>query len=108
MTNKISEIFGVKLSRKGKDLINEWLIEEYETIYYAKKQLVDDESIREFILDMLEQNNMGINDLTTEVKQMKHQKYSRTSADDIKELKEYIRKLEIENELMKSLLKGGN
>lgn len=63
MTNKISEIFGVKLSRKGKDLINEWLIEEYETIYYAKKQLADDESIRDFINDMLQQNNMTFDEL---------------------------------------------
>lgn len=63
MTNKISEIFGVKLSRKGKDLINEWLVEEYENIYYAKKQLTDDDSIRDFINDMLEQNNMTFDEL---------------------------------------------
>ena len=74
MTNKISSIFGITLSKKGKELVNKWFIDEFETMYYAKKQLNDNDSLRDFINDMLEQNNMGINDLTTEVKQMKHQK----------------------------------
>ena len=63
MTNKISNIFNVKLSKIGKQLINEWINEEFGTLYYATKQLIDDESIKDFINDMLEQNKMTIEEL---------------------------------------------
>lgn len=63
MISKINELFEVKISKEGKELIQKWLIDEFESLYYAKKQLDSDEAVKDFINDMLAGNNMELSDL---------------------------------------------
>lgn len=63
MLNKINKFFNIKLSKEGKKKINDWLIDEFETMYYAQKALDTDESIIDFVNDMLAQENIKLDDL---------------------------------------------
>ena len=63
ITNLINEKFNKKLSKEGKKIINEWLLDEFETIYYAQKQLDSDDSILDFINDMLAEKKLKIDEL---------------------------------------------
>ena len=50
------EIFDTSLSLSSRYIIMGWLIDEFETIYFAKKCLPELEDIKLFILDMIEQS----------------------------------------------------
>ena len=60
MNKDIERLFGIKLSKNGKLVINKWIEEEYGSEYLAKKNLDDDTSIIEFINDMLKQEGITI------------------------------------------------
>ena len=64
MNKEVERLFGIKLSKNGKLVINKWLSEEYGSIYLAKKNLDDDTSIIEFINDMLKQEKINIDDIS--------------------------------------------
>lgn len=64
MTNKISKLFGIKLSKNGKEKIKKWINDEFGSLYLANQQLETDKDVINFINDMLKQENLTISDIS--------------------------------------------
>ena len=64
MNKTIERLFGIKLSKNGKMVINKWIEDEYGSLYLANKELKDDKSIMEFVNDMLKQDEITLDDIT--------------------------------------------
>jgi hypothetical protein len=63
MIQKISRLFCIKLNEDGKKKINNWINTEFGSLYYAKKILLNETDITDFINDMLQENKLQLTDL---------------------------------------------
>lgn len=64
MVTKISRLFGVKLSKNGKNLIRKWVNEEFGSLYHAEKALQTEQELIDFVNDMLVATGMKLDDLS--------------------------------------------
>lgn len=73
MLNKLTHIFDTSLCLHSRRIITVWILEEFDTMYFANKCLQTDNEIKCFILDMIEQSQND--NIIKEINPCKYKEY---------------------------------